>query len=414
MQPSFPPDPFELFHYRGPQPDQFNENPFNHPVQQPSTYSPNSLKIKLPPMTRATRAHPIVDFDKSGSEYRESDGEDRMDTEEAQPPQPPSPMIQYASSSRGRRYLRKTYVESESEDVDAEGELDLEVPPPVPKIEDDDEDDDYGNVPRYSTRARAAGNLKGFVASEDDQDGIGIRTRSRLRRHPASSVPQTHRGRNKPSSKNTRSKSARKAKKPTQNRDDEDVYIHNTSSESGEHDVSFDNVITSPDPEPEPEGPEEEQEQERGGYGLRARAKKNYDLVTMLDNITSAQAQPTKKSPRTKSRPGGNKFKGPGWSATGAQLGQWMGLNGDDSVRHSSCLILSFLIDFDPQDSDDPSRNPRKGFAAAASGSGGLFAGGSGANGLIAGDLGSGGPSNLGKVGNASASYPDLPAIRAL
>lgn len=65
------------------------------------------------------------------------------------------------------------------------------------------------------------------------------------------------------------------------------------------------------------------------------------------------------------------------------------------------------------QDSDDPSRNPRnKGFAAAASGSGGLFAGGSGPNGLLAGDLGSGGPSNLGKVGNASASPLDLGAIR--
>lgn len=61
------------------------------------------------------------------------------------------------------------------------------------------------------------------------------------------------------------------------------------------------------------------------------------------------------------------------------------------------------------QDSDDPSRNPRnKGFAAAASGSGGLFAGGTGPNGLLGGDLGSGGPSNLGKVGNASTFTSNL------
>ena len=335
MQPPFPPDPFELFHYRGPQPEQSNQNPFNHPVQQPSTRSPNSLKIKLPPMTRTTRAHPVVDFDKSGSEYRETDGEDHMDTEEAQPIQPPSPMVQYTSSSRGRRYVRKTYVESESEDVDAEGELDMEVSAPVPKGEQDDGDDYHGNIPRYSTRSRAAGNLKDFVASEDDQEDFGVRTRSRLRRHPPASGPRTHSGRNKSSSKSARNKSARKAKKPAQNGDDEDVYVNNSSSESGEHDVSFDNVITSPDPEPEQDEPEE-QEQERGGYGLRARAKKNYDLVTMLDNITSNQAQPTKKSPRSKGRSGGNKFKGPGWSATGAQLGQWMGLNGDDSVRYPS------------------------------------------------------------------------------
>ncbi|KAF9648633.1 AAA-domain-containing protein [Thelephora ganbajun] len=391
MQPSFPSDPFESFHYHGPQPDQSDQNPFNHSVQQPSTHSPNSFKIKLPPMTRSTRAHPIVDFDKSGSEYRESDGEDHMDTEEAQPIKPPSPKVQYTSSLRGRRYIQKTYAEPESEDVDAEGELDMEVPTPAPKAEPEDDDGGYGEVPRYHTRARAAGNLKGFIDSEEDEEDVGIRTRSRLRRHPTASGPQTQgrSGRTKPSSKPGRSKSARRAKKSARNRDDEDVYVNNSSSESGEHDISFDNVVTSPEPEPGPEEPEEEQEQERGGYGLRTRAKKNYDLVTMLDNITSTQAQPTKKSPRGKGRSGGNKFKGPGWSATGAQLGQWMGL-GDDS------------------DSDDPSRNPRnRGFAAAASGSGGLFAGGSGPNGLLAGDMGSGGPSNLGKVGNAILADAD-------
>jgi len=261
-----------------------------------------------------------------------------MDTEEGQPIKPPSPMVQYTSSSRGRRYLRKTYVESESEDVDAEGELDMEVPAPAPNMELEDEDVDYGQIPRYHTRARAAGGLKDFIASEEDEEGVGIRTRSRLRRHPAVGGPraQTRSGRNRPSSKSRRNKSSRKAKKPAQNGDDEDVYVHNSSSETGEHDVSFDGVVTSPEPEPEPEGPEEEQEQERGGYGLRARAKKNYDLVTMLDNITSAQAQSTKKSPRNKGRSGSNKFKGPGWSATGAQLGQWMGLPGDDSVSCSS------------------------------------------------------------------------------
>ena len=337
MQPSYPPDPFELFYYRGPQSQQSTQNPFNHPVQQPPVHSPNSLKIKLPPMTRSTRAHPVVDFDKSGSEYRGSDGEDYMDTEETQPINPPSPVVQYTSSSRGRRYVRKTYVESDPEDVDAEGELDMEVPPPAPKMEPGDEDDDDGRFPRYRTRARTAGSLKGFIASGEDEEEVGIRTRSRLRRHHTASVPQTRSGRTKSSSRLTRNKSARKVKKPAQNGDDEDVYVHDSASESGEHDISFDNVVTSPDPEPgqgpEPEGPEEEQEHERGGYGLRARAKKNYDLVSMLDNITAIQTQPVKKSPRNKGRSGGNRFKGPGWSATGAQLGQWMGLPLDDSVR---------------------------------------------------------------------------------
>jgi hypothetical protein len=82
---------------------------------------------------------------------------------------------------------------------------------------------------------------------------------------------------------------------------------------------------------------------ECGGYGLRARAKKNRGLVTMLGNITSAQAQPTKKSPHNKGCSDGHKFKGPSWSATGVQLGQWMGLNWDDSVR---CLSLQDPVDF--------------------------------------------------------------------
>jgi hypothetical protein len=210
----------------------------------------------------------------------------------------------------------------------------------------DDEDDDDGRFPRYHTRARAAGGLKGFIASEDEEGDVGIRTRSRLRRHPTASGPQTRSGRTKPSSKPSRNKLSRKAKKPAQN-GDEDVYVHDSSDESGEHDISFDNVITSPDPEPGPgpEGAEEEQEQERGGYGLRARAKKNYDLVSMLDNITAAQAQPMKKSPRNKGRSGGNKFKGPGWSATGAQLGQWMGLPPDDSVCSTLLWDPSSLVD---------------------------------------------------------------------
>ena len=50
---------------------------------------------------------------------------------------------------------------------------------------------------------------------------------------------------------------------------------------------------------------------ERGGYALRSRAKENYNLVAVSDNITT-QAQPVKKYPCNESHPGGDKFKGPG------------------------------------------------------------------------------------------------------
>ena len=156
-----------------------------------------------------------------------------MDTEEVQPDNPPSP-VQYTSSSRGRRYARKTYIKSELEDVDAEGELDMEVPPQVPKIVHDDEDNEDGKIPRYPTCARTARNLKNFIASEDDGEDAALRARSRLRRHPAANCSQTRSSRNKPSSKSTRSKSACKAKKPARDGEDEDVYVHSSSSESAE------------------------------------------------------------------------------------------------------------------------------------------------------------------------------------
>ena len=106
-------------------------------------------------MTCSSGAHPVVEFDKLGSEYHESDNEDCMDTKEAQPDNPPSP-VQYTSRSRGRCYARKTYVESESEDIDAEGELDMQVPPRVPKIVHDNEDDEDGKIPHYPTHACTA------------------------------------------------------------------------------------------------------------------------------------------------------------------------------------------------------------------------------------------------------------------
>ena len=60
--------------------------------------------------------------------------------------------------------------------------------------------------------------------------------------------------------------------------------------------------------------PDEERERERGGHRL-------HDFFTLLDNITSAQAQPTTKSLRYKNHLCSNKIDGPDWSSTGARVG---------------------------------------------------------------------------------------------
>jgi hypothetical protein len=78
---------------------------------------------------------------------------------------------------------------------------------------------------------------------------------------------------------------------------------------------------------------------------LRQRAPVNYVIPPLLDASTMKDGSgPSKKSrgSRANGRSGFGKPKGLGWSATGAQLGQWMGLTGDDSVRtihsHEGCL----------------------------------------------------------------------------
>ncbi|KAG1833621.1 hypothetical protein F4604DRAFT_2017812 [Suillus subluteus] len=92
-------------------------------------------------------------------------------------------------------------------------------------------------------------------------------------------------------------------------------------------------------------------------------------------------------------RGGGNRKRGPGWSASGAELSRWMG-----------------MAPADDSDSDFPTRTPRKPFGGAGVfGAGGpISAGGAG---LLPGDLAAaaaaGTPSNLGKIGDAALADAD-------
>ncbi|KAG1861702.1 glycoside hydrolase superfamily [Suillus subluteus] len=89
-------------------------------------------------------------------------------------------------------------------------------------------------------------------------------------------------------------------------------------------------------------------------------------------------------------RGGGNRKRGPGWSASGAELSRWMG-----------------MAPADDSDSDFPTRTPRKPFGGAGVfGAGGpISAGGAG---LLPGDLAAAGtPSNLGKIGDAALADAD-------
>ncbi|KAH0839530.1 AAA-domain-containing protein [Lanmaoa asiatica] len=172
-------------------------------------------------------------------------------------------------------------------------------------------------------------------------------------------------------------------------------YVDEPSGESDDADGSLEDaphtssdLEADADAEGEPdfdaEGePDLEVQDDGRPYALRQRAKINYAIPPPIE-----ETKPPPKN-RPASRGGARNRRGPGWSATGAELSRWMGMPADDS------------------DSDIPTRTPRKGFGAA----GGLMgAGAVGAGaGLLPGELAAvaGTPSNLGKIGDSVLADAD-------
>ncbi|KAF8632421.1 hypothetical protein AX17_004862 [Amanita inopinata Kibby_2008] len=256
------------------------------------------------------------------------------------------------------------------------------------RIEDDDDDDDQPPRPPPKYKSRAA-TLDGFIV-DDDVNLTGYRTRLRTRSqaHKATCANGT-------ATSNVASGPSRPKKRTTRNSAraalEDDVYIDQPSSVgSADGDGSLEDAPqTSSDlelePEPEPE-PEPEDEGDGKPYSLRQRQPINYAIPPPLEEL----AKPPPKPAGGRSGKGGwhvgqNKRRGPGWSATGAELGRWMGMGGDDS------------------DSDHGARTPRKPFGNIAPLGSGMATGG-----LMPGDLAaSGTPSNLGKIGEAALADTD-------
>jgi ATPase family AAA domain-containing protein 2 len=255
--------------------------------------------------------------------------------------------VEYGVSSRGRRIAKKSYIEPPSEDdmgLDGGVDGDFNSAPlgasATDAHDDAQGDDDDDNHPRYTLRdrkRRSGGNLKGFIASDEDNDEAGVRYSTRSRAKRTSVPPQSTNGRvtrQKSRLSRTRPTSSRRSRRIARTGDDEDGYVDEPSSGTADADVSFDNVHTSPEPEDldaDGEGDLEEPEQDGRPYSLRTRAPINYAIPPPLEAVNDR----TTKKPgggRANGRSGYNKPKSLGWSATGAQLGQWMGLAGDDSV----------------------------------------------------------------------------------
>ncbi|KAJ3781865.1 ATPase with bromodomain-containing protein [Lentinula aff. detonsa] len=376
------------------------------------------------PLRRSSRHH--RESEPSGSEYQQSE-KSMMDEEpEAEEEEEDGEPVKI-KTKRGRLVPLRNYGESDDEE-DGEGENDdlLHF-----KAEEGDASMRRTRRPKASVikedireglrRSMRSRNLRDFVVpdegdeeDDDDEDEGRPRTRSRLTRNKPAARSRSRqvngRTTNSVDRKPLTGRRTRAAKK-------EDDYNPGSSSpHSADADGSDDDnapgtddldLEIEPPHEPGPE-PEDEISGPDGGagnggkpYALRQRQKVNYAIPPPLEELPRPPPQRSNNmnNYRSYGRAGGGRGPGGGyhggrrkgglgWSASGAELGKWMGLPADDS------------------DSDAPTRTPRKPFGGIGMAPG--FEGAAAGSGLLSGDLAAAGtPSNLGKVDDSTLADAD-------
>ncbi|KAG9317030.1 AAA-domain-containing protein [Chiua virens] len=298
----------------------------------------------------------------STSEYHDSERSMIDDNPSLPEPEPTIPQEQWGRSQRGRKVQKKDYKEPPSDD-DSMGGVGVQDNHPVNgKVEPDmnEDEDEEDQQPRRSLRR--------------------TRQPSRL-----ASVP----GRPKHTATRARSRVVMKSDEyidqPSEESDDPDGFLDDAPHTSSDLDADAEGELDL-----DAEGEQDLEVQDDGRpYSLRQRAKINYAIPPPIEE--------TKPPPKNKSanRGGARNRRGPGWSASGAELSRWMGMPADDS------------------DSDIPTRTPRKPFGTAGGfiGAGTVGAGavGAGGAGMLPGELAAaaGTPSNLGKVGDSVLADAD-------
>ncbi|KAG1724920.1 AAA-domain-containing protein [Suillus lakei] len=364
---------------------------------------PQKLTIKLRAPSRMTqgingprRSARHREFSQSSSEYFESEksvmDEDDHPPVSADSPESPPPAT-FVKSQRGRTVKLTQYRESSDDEVNRIFRDDEDVELVNSHIDAMDGDDEDDNQPRRKTRSSSK---RSSINDDITSNRRVLRNRhkksppppttssGRVTRQPKRYEPNT-----KPAKRLTRAQSKAAAEL-------DDGYIDEPSDGSADADGSLDDAPrTSSDNDLDAEGEvdmdgEAEHDlqglQENGRpYSLRQRAKINYAIPPALEEMKQAKSRPAG------GRGGGNRRRGPGWSASGAELSRWMG-----------------MAPADDSDSDFPTRTPRKPFGGAGVfGAGGpVSAGGAG---LLPGDLAAaaGTPSNLGKIGDAALADAD-------
>ena len=309
----------------------------------------HSLKIKALPMNpnpnqnlRRSGRHRTASTGASGSEYLASEKSVEMQREPT-----PEPPVEFTRSIKGRRIAKRTYVESSDSEVAHPEELfDEENPENRPRrssrstrtrtasIEDLDEEE----APvRPQLRSRKP--HMGFVV-HDDEEKIHTNGRYFTRNRSKKELPQTN-GSSKPpnhqprQSQPSRRLTRRSAAVLAEQEEDFLPDQHTSSGASADADGSLDDAPHTssdiePEPEPEPEH-EPEEEVDGGPYALRQRQKINYAIPPPLEDMPKPSKNAAGRNGGRHGRAGA-KGRTLGWSASGAELGRWMGMPGDDSV----------------------------------------------------------------------------------
>lgn len=334
-------------------------------------------------------------FSQSSSEYFESEksvmDEDDHPPVSAESPESPPPAT-FVKSQRGRTVKLAQYRESSDDELNKifRDDEDVElVNSHIDAMDGDDEDDDQ---PRRKTRSSSK---RSSINDDTTSSRRVLRNRNKNLPPPTTSSgrvtrqPKRYEPSNNPAKRLTRAQSKAAAEM-------DDGYIDEPSDGSADADGSLDDAPrTSSDNdldadaegEVDLDGEVEHGDMQDNGrpYSLRQRVPINYAIPPALEEMKQAKPRPAG------GRGGGNRRRGPGWSASGAELSRWMG-----------------MAPADDSDSDFPTRTPRKPFGGAGVfGAGGpVSAGGAG---LLPGDLAAaaGTPSNLGKIGDAALADAD-------
>ena len=303
--------------------------------------------------------------------------QDSVDEDQQEKP-PVECAVPNAVSKRGRPVVRRSYKESEGSEGDDPLLLGPDNTPP-PKQEDNEDSEE--EAARYALRARPkrSKNLAGFVETDDDEDddddapGYNRRSKSRNGNKGKNARANGRTGRitrsstARPQASTSRPSRKRVSARRTRISVDDEGYEDVPSSGSADADGSLDDAPrTSSDHEldgdADAEGEvdadaerDQDQDQENKGYALRKRNPGiSYALVLPQDDLV-AQPQKSRSTGSQPRRNGSGKGKVPGWSATGAELGRFLGVPqaGDDSVcviyhgmrkRTNRCCVTRTLI----------------------------------------------------------------------